>query len=624
MMILRAGQLALLALALSYLVFSGFSLIGEDAPPYPPVGSSETEPAAAEPLVYTGLTTEERDSLFARHKSFLDTYHLEADHALMGAWVDSVLAGMTLDEKIGQLLMVRLNRRAIRDIKDIQEAVTRFHVNGFIVPRTLDPQTVVEQTNRLQQASALPLLFAADYERGAGTFNSHFTELPSNMALGAARNLDLARAAGTLTALEARAMGINLLFAPVVDVNNNPDNPIINIRSYGENPVLVSDMAGAFVDGAETHGVLTTLKHFPGHGNTSTDSHLQLGVINSTAAELDSVELKPYHTLFTSAHPPAAVMTAHLWSFVLDRDIQPATFSKPVLSTLLRERMQFKGLIITDDVEMGALSNTYTYAQRVVNPILAGADMILMPKHLGNAVGALKAAVQKGQIEPARLDASVRRVLWAKARLGLHKDRYTSVLRLSAMLDEPRGEPIAQAVADQAVTLLQTSDVLPFKAEQRITLLQITNQESSKSIQAAMQELHTRLGDRSKVTNHRIVSRPTEAALNKLAASVDSADVLVIALYLRTQVGKHLGMHKDLDALVARLQQKDMPVVLLAFGNPYVLNTYTAPEVKLVGYEQSLATVRTAAGILLGTQPAKGRLPISLHAFPYGAGLQGG
>ena len=572
-------------------------------------------------LTYSSLSLADYDSLFAQHKPFLSTYQQVTDTVQVIQWADSVLASLTLDQKIGQLLIVYLNARTIQDVRSLGEAVRRFHVGGFIVPRTLDPIAVVGQTNGLQEASNLPLLFGADYERGAGTFDSHFTELPSNMALGATRNPALARAAGILTALEARAMGINMLFAPVVDVNNNPENPIINIRSYGENPVLVSDMARGFVEGAEAFGVLTTLKHFPGHGNTTADSHLQLGVINSTAAELDSVELKPYHTLLNAKRPPSAVMTAHLWSYVLDRNIQPATFSRPVLSELLRERMDFDGLIITDDVEMGALSNTYTYAERVVNPILAGADLILMPKHLGNAVKAIKTSVQADDISMAQLDASVGRVLRAKARLGLHKNRYASVRRLRAMLAKPRGEPIAQAVSNEAVTLLQHSEALPLKADQQITLLQITNQKSSRSIKAAMEALHTRLGSRATVSNHRLTGRPTQRQVRALDASVENADVLVIALYLRTRVGKNLGMHADLEKLVNQLQQSDRPVFLMTFGNPYVINTYTEPDVMLVGYEQSMATIRTASDILLGNHTPKGRLPISLEAFPFGAGL---
>src|SRR5690606_24829544 len=197
-------------------------------------------------------------------------------------------------------------------------AVQDMGVGGFLVPRLLDPEEVFEETQRLQAATPVPLFFAADYERGTGRFNNALTELPSNMALGATRDTVLAAAAGRLTAIESRALGINLLFAPVVDVNNNPDNPIINIRSYGEDPALVGAMATAFVREAQRHGVLTTLKHFPGHGNTTTDSHARMGTVGSDFAELDSIELRPYRDVLTGPHPSAGVMTAHLWVPALD------------------------------------------------------------------------------------------------------------------------------------------------------------------------------------------------------------------------------------------------------------------------------------------------------------------
>ncbi|MDX1548877.1 MAG: glycoside hydrolase family 3 N-terminal domain-containing protein, partial [Rhodothermales bacterium] len=339
------------------------------------------------------------DSLFLDHD--LDALALPPpDSAGAARWVDSTLATLSLDEKIGQLFIVHLPRPGIRQMLDDEalEAVEDAHVGGFLVPRLLDPETVFEQTQRLQRASRLPLFFAADYERGAGRFSNAFTELPSNMALGATRDTALAAAAGRLTALESRAIGINLLLAPVVDVNNNPDNPIINIRSYGEAPGLVADMAEAFVREAQRHGVLTTLKHFPGHGNTAVDSHARMGVVEGGAAVLDSVELRPYRRLLGQADAPAGVMSAHLWVPALDDEPLPATFSQRALTHLLRDSLGFEGFIVTDDIRMGALQGRYAPAERIVRPLRAGADVILTPRSLPRAVEAVRAALRDGAL----------------------------------------------------------------------------------------------------------------------------------------------------------------------------------------------------------------------------------
>ena len=500
------------------------------------------------------------------------------------------------------------------------EAIREHGVGGFLVPRLLEPRRLLEQTRALQTRSDVPLFFAADYERGAGRFSNTLTELPSNMALGATRDTLLAAAAGRLTAIESRAVGVNLLFAPVVDVNNNPRNPIINVRSYGESPELVGRMAAAFVREAEAHGLLTTLKHFPGHGNTSVDSHTRMGVVEGDRDELDETELKPYRIVLARGAPPAAVMTAHLWIQALDADPLPATFSPNALRHLLRDSLGFGGLVITDDVKMGGLRGDYSLTERVVRPLEAGADIVLTPENLGRAIDAIKSAVQSGRLAEADVDRSVRRILQAKARAGLHRRRAADEAALEALLENPLGAGIAQATADAALTLLKTSDVLPLGSGQRIALVQLSNYLGAESIEAAMDDFASRLAP-GVVAEARYDQAPPTSAQQRVVQEAATADVVVLALYLRLQSGRgEAGLLREQADLAARLLEAGRPVVLVAFGNPYAASAFSSADVLLVAYDQSLASVQAAARVLTGQQEARGRLPIAVAPYLFGSG----
>lgn len=592
--------------------------------------SAAPEPPPSRPAILADsasamlATAAPADTLFAAYDAAtLDA--LRPDTIGAAAWVDATLAALTLEEKIGQLFIVDLP--APRPLGSVGEealrAASEVGVGGFLVKRILGPPEVARQTRQLQEAAAVPLLFAADYERGAGRFLNPFTELPSNMALGATRQPELAAAAGRLTAIESRAVGVNLLFAPVVDVNNNPANPIINIRAYGGRPRLVAQMAEGFVEGAARGGLLTTLKHFPGHGNTATDSHAQMGVVESDAAQLDSIELAPYRRLLgrsASAPPPAAVMTAHLWIRALDAEPLPATFSERALTRLLRDEMDFGGLVITDDVKMGALHNDFALAERVLRPLEAGADIVLTPEDLPAAIQAVKDAVERGRLSEERLDASVRRVLAAKARAGLHRQRVPPKALLQRLLEKPRGQAVADAIASEAATLLHTSSVLPLAEDRRALLVQLSNYTDSESIGAAMNLLEEKL-DGGALAEVRFDTEPSAAARQQTLAAAREAEVVVLALYLRLTTGRgEAGLFREQTRLARALAEGETPVVLAVFGNPYAVAAFPEAAAQLVLYDQTLASVRAAAAILAGEAPPRGRLPIRAGAYDYGAG----
>ena len=533
------------------------------------------------------------------------------------------MENLSLEEKIGQLFIINLDGTSRRATDQALEAVEQYHVGGFIVSRAMDPRDVYEQTRSLQEASNLPLFFTADYERGVGRHSNNLTEMPSNMGLGATRDPVFAAAAGRLTAIEGKAVGVNMVLAPVVDVNNNPANPIINIRSYSEDPALVGQMASSFVQEAQALGMLTTLKHFPGHGNTSVDTHTRMGTIHGERHELDAIELYPYRFVFNKEIKPSAVMSAHLWIPAFDEEPLPATFSRNVLHNLLRDTLSFNGLVITDDVRMGALMEDYSFEERTVNPLLAGCDMVLTKSDFRRSVRSVRDAVNNGQVSQALLDRSVRRVLEAKAKAGLHKKRFVKKPILDYLLAMPRGEPLAQAAADRAVTLLKNDTMLPIAESKRVSVVQLTNRRRSPSIYAAMDLFTASIDEKvSVITDTRFEEDPDEDDVEDLKEDVADAEAIVVVMYLRLVSGRgEPGLSEGQQALVEELVRMDKPVALLTLGNPYAVTPFSDSEALLIAYEQSLASVRTLSRVLTGDHYPSGKLPISVGPYAYGSGL---
>jgi beta-N-acetylhexosaminidase len=563
------------------------------------------------------------DSLFSDYDREVVAL-LRPDTTGAASWVDSMMASMTLDQKIGQLFILNLPAPpSSRSRKDrAMEAVEDHAVGGFLISRTMDPRDLFEASHRLQERSSVPLFFAADYERGVGQHDNNLTEWPSNMGIGATRDLLYAAAAGRLTAIESRAVGVNMVLAPVVDVNNNPQNPIINIRSYGEDPTLVGEMASVFVHEAQSHGVLTTLKHFPGHGNTSVDTHSRMGTVPGDRHTLESVELFPYRVILSKAERPTAVMSAHLWIPALDEEPIPATFSRNALHHLLRDTMQFDGLVITDDVMMGALQNEYTLNERILYPLRAGADMVLTPSGLDESVRSVRRAVDRGDYPESQIDRSVRRILQAKTRAGVHRQPSPNRALFEYILALPRGQPLAQHAADRAATLLKNEGALPLRRTGRVLLVQFTNRENSPSIDAAMDLLTDELEHTTEVVEHRFGSTLSASDRRRVEADAQDADVIVVSLYLRLVAGRgDAGLYPEQRELVRALADLQPPTVLTTFGNPYAVMSFEDADALLIAYEQSLASVRSVARILRGEQMPRGRLPITVGPFPFGSGL---
>ena len=510
------------------------------------------------------------------------------------AWAERQLAAMTLEQRVAQLFVVELG--AVRD----PDGLARLGVGGFHVGRRTPPLEVLAATNRLNSRASVPLFFTADYEWGAGTRQSNFTELPAAMAYGAADSPALAETGGAVTAIEARAMGVNVLFSPVADVNNNPDNPIINTRSFGSDPQRVGELAGAYVRGAQAHGVLATLKHFPGHGNTDTDTHVAFASVPGDWRSLWATELAPYRAAL--AERPGFVMTTHLWARALDAQPTPATFSRRALVDVLRDSLGYDGIVTTDALNMGAIEGLYGPADRVVRPIQAGADVVLNVRSPRRAIRDVVAAVRRGEITSAQVDASALRILTAKARLGLHTAPPGSARRLRRMLSRVRGADFADALAAASVTVVRPGP-LPLRRSQRVALVQLANFNARRPM--------TRLErDVAPDARARVAANGDGRAAAVRAAA--GADVAVVALHLRVLQGRPPELAPAQQRAVDAIEATGTPVVLVVLGNPYAARLVPNAAGLVMAYDETLRTASAVADVLAGRQRATGRVPVDV------------
>src|SRR4051794_13492863 len=401
-------------------------------------------------------------------------------------WVAATLAKMTLDEKVGQLLVSSFGSEYLSTdspefealVKAVREdKVGGFHVFGGVetVPDVLldanygtvtlgQPLAAASLLNRLQAIAPYPLLNSADFETGAGFRLEGATAFPRNMAFGAAGDEKLAYEAGRITAIESRAIGVQVNFAPVVDVNNNPRNPVINTRSYGEDPELVGRLGSAYVRGLQSEGMIATLKHFPGHGDTDVDSHLGLPIIKDARESLDKTEFPPFKAGIAAG--VGAIMTAHIEMPALDpAPNTPTTLSNRIVSGVLRRELGFNGLIYTDSMGMAGVTQLYTPGEAAVRAIKAGNDVVLHSPDDGAAFAAIKAAVQSGEIPAAQIDRSVERVLRAKAFAGLHRTRAVSLDALANIVGGRAHQAVADTVSQRSITLVRDArNQVPLKA----------------------------------------------------------------------------------------------------------------------------------------------------------------
>jgi beta-N-acetylhexosaminidase len=547
-------------------------------------------------------------------------------------WVDTTLRKMSVDEKIGQLLFTTYHgvfiptdsptyQQMLQDVKEL-------HVGGFILATEKSPFGYAKSQayptaildNQMQSQAKVPLLIGADFERGTAMRLKEGTSFPTQMSIAAGGNVQDAYTMGKITALEARDVGVNWVYAPVSDVNNNPENPIINTRSYGENPEQVAAYVSAYIRGAQDNGVLATAKHFPGHGDTSTDSHIDLPVIHADRERLDKVELVPFRAAIASG--VGSIMTGHLSVPALEPDPNtPATLSHNILTGLLRAQLHFQGLVITDAMDMGGITVRFAPGEAAVRAILAGADCLLMPPVPEAAFEALQDAVKSGRISRKRLDASVRRILEAKARLGLNKKRLVDVAALNSKFGSVAWQNEAQDISDRGITLLRDPQhLLPLDGTKpaRALLLALSADPAPYPGEDLERELKTRFDS---VTTLRADTRFVNAANLKLPPP-DSYDVALVAFFVRVSDRKgNLDVPAEQATLAEQLYKSGKPVITLAFGSPYLIESFPQAGTWLSAFGISDVAQISMARALFGEFPIAGHLPVSIPGTQMNAGF---
>ena len=549
-------------------------------------------------------------------------------------WVEKTLKKMTLQEKLGQLLMPyylgEFTPIESAEYKELVRQVEENHVGGFIVGTRTTALGVERSqayatavlTNQLQKLAKIPLLIGADFERGTAMRIDEGTMFPYAMSVAATGRPQDAYTMGKITALEARAVGVQWIFAPVADVNDNPDNPIINIRSFGEDPKRVSELVTQFVRGVEENGALATAKHFPGHGDVNMDSHLTLPIVPGDHSRLESVELVPFRAAIAAG--VSGIMTGHLAVPAFESDpTTPATLSSRILTDLLRKQLGFDGLLVTDALDMGGVTTLYPPGEAAVRSIQAGADVLLMPPNTDAALAALEQAVASGRISESRVDDSVRRILRAKARLDLETNRLVDVDRLNALLGRPEYYSQALDVADRGITLLRDqAHLLPLDAVRptRVLLVEISGDSDPYPGPDLEQEIRWRVDSLTVLRSDTSFVKVETLRL----PPPESYDVAIVALFVRVADRKgNVGLPENEATLVNQLLATGKPTIIAGLGSPYLVERFPNAGTWLAAFSTNDVSQRSVGRALFGQVAIGGQIPVSVPgAVKLGEGLR--
>jgi beta-N-acetylhexosaminidase len=595
--------------------------------------------------------------IFAKEEKFLKAgpVQLTSDG---NKWAEKTLKKMSLEEKIGQMIQIRAYADFLNvesdEYRQVSDAIKKYHLGSIILTVRISDGLLVKDlpyeaaaiTNLFQKDSKLPLLVAADFERGLSMRLSETPAFPHAMAFGATFNPGFEQKFAEITAQESRAIGVHWNFYPVADVNINPKNPIINTRSFGEDPQQVASMVAAYVKGSREYGLLSTAKHFPGHGDTATDSHLGVAMVPGNIARLDSVELPPFEKAIEAGVD--SVMVAHVTIPALEPDTDKvATTSHKIVTDLLKDKLHFQGLIVTDALEMHGLTRLYPEngpnpaGRAAVDAVKAGNDMVLLPSDLDGAFNGLLQAVRSKDISQQQIDASVLKILRAKASLGLHKARLVDLEQVSRIVSRPESLDFAQQVADAAVTLVRDNgQALPFPSAQ--TKMPETSSEGTAYRASGMRwpivavvitdDVRSEYGRvfelelRHRARNAKIyfVDAAIAGSLTpEILDSVKQAQKVVVAAYVAPTAAKQTIVNGQLTNTVGLadatgnlmqqvLQTAGDKTAVIAMGNPYLALNFPGVTTYICTYSNAPTSERSAVKLLFGEMQVKGKLPVSL------------
>ena len=597
--------------------------------------------------------------LFAKERyQHAGPIHLDHDGE---KWAKKTLDKISDEEKVGQLFMIWLRVRFFNlndpDFVALRETIRRDHIGGIAMSVPVDgpfllksePYEAAMALNQLQRDSKLPLLVAADFERGVSMRLYGTTVFPHAMAFGAMGNLDYAESFGRITAEEARAIGVHWNFFPDADVNSNPANPIINTRSFGEDPKQVGDLVSAYIKGAHSQGMMTTAKHFPGHGDTDTDSHLGVARVGGDMTRLQSVELPPFRNAIEAGVD--SIMVAHVSIPALEPDPNKvATVSPGIVTDLLQKQLGFGGIVVTDALDMAGLTRLYAsdIGRAAVDAFKAGSDLLLIPADLEASYKAMLQAVKDGEISRERLDRSVLKLLKAKASLGLNKARLVDVDQVATLVGKPENLATGQEAADAAVTLVRDNGkLLPLKrmgtvesglpyqrveeVHNRVVAVIFSDDMRTESGRAFERQLRARVPDANVIY---VDPRTAAGMSDQVLKTVDEAQAVIAAIYVIPTAGKVAQAAGGLKNSVALadatstllekiLEHAAEKTAVVAMGNPYVATDFPSVQNYLCTFSNATVSETSAAKALFGEIPIHGHLPVTIpNVAQRGAGIE--
>ncbi len=532
----------------------------------------------------------------------------------ISAQAQQLLEGMTLREKIAQLFIIRAEGFYYaddhREFQKLARQVEEYQVGGIIFFRG-DVYNQAMLHNRLQDRSKIPLWISQDMEFGAAMRVSGTTRITPAMGIAATGNPKNAFEKGRITAQEARAIGVHQIYAPVVDVNNNPENPVINVRSFSEDPETVSVFAEEFIKGVHSQGLVATAKHFPGHGDTDTDSHTHLPVIQHGWDRLSEIELAPFRRVIDAG--VGSVMSAHItFPAIADNPARPATLDDRLLGAVLRDSLGFNGMVVTDGLEMQGIAGFFSPGEAAVKALNAGSDLLLLSPDELTAIYEVEEAVKRGLITEERIDKSVKKLLEWKIDHGLMRSSHVNVNRIPRLVNTRENQLIADRIAREAITVVRNrNDILPIRAERfpKVTVIAIANSESGTVGSAFRTHLNNYHPD---ISFHLYDDRTSEAELNEAVASAREASLVIIGSFLPLTTGKPITFNRDQRRFVNRVNALGKPTAVVSFSSPYVVAEMPDADVHMLAWTSLGSHSEAAAAALFGASDITGRMPVSI------------
>lgn len=532
--------------------------------------------------------------------------------------IDSLVENTNLRDKIGQLFIVsafgEFYNQDDRRYKELVDMVQKQHVGGIIFMRG-DVYGQAILTNKLQKLSSIPLWITQDMEYGAAMRINGATRFTPAMGVASTGNKYNAFLMGQVTAREAKAVGVHQVFAPVIDINNNVANPVINIRSFSDDPIIVGEYGAAFIEGVQSEGLVATAKHFPGHGDTMVDSHIGLPVLNHNYAHLDSIELVPFRYAIDSN--VRSIMSAHIaFPNIGSEPELPSTLDPAILSDILIDSLHFKGLVVTDGLDMRGITSKYSPGRAVVKALLAGADIMLMSPDTFTAINEVEAAVKNGEITEERINKSFRKILEWKQSFGLFdKDNQVDINSLDRIVNTKANNAVATNIAHESVTILKNDkNIVPINPNnyKRILVVSISEDVSGNTgaiFAEAMRDFHPN------VSFYAYDKRTSDADIQKILRSAQSADLVVIGAFVGFNSSRSVQFSRSQLSFLHKLKRSKKPSVLIAFGNPYLLSELPETDVHTIGWYNTVDQTHAVAHALFGAHNISGKLTISIPGY---------